>query len=259
MSRDRCREVSRLYHAAMAQPADARVAFLTDACPDDSVRQEVQALLAQPLSAPGFLEPAAFGTAALALGDAPTLTGSIGPYEVKGLLGAGGMGEVYRARDTTLGRDVAQGPAGAIRGRSRRLARFEREAQLLAALNHPNIAAIYGLEETRRHVARARARARRGRDAGRRARARVRCRSHEALDDRAPDRRRARGRAREGHRSSRSQAREHQDHARRRRQGARLRSGEGDRRTDVPGDVADAPTITAHDAAGIDPRHARPT
>ena len=148
MSSDRWREVSRLYHAAMAQPADARVAFLTDACPDDSVRQEVQALLAQPLSAPGFLEPAAFGAAALALGDAPTLTGSIGPYEVQGLLGAGGMGEVYRARDPRLGRDVAiKILPREFTNDANRLARFEREARILAALNHPNIGAIYGLED----------------------------------------------------------------------------------------------------------------
>jgi predicted ATPase/serine/threonine protein kinase len=71
----------------------------------------------------------------------------VGPYEVTGVLGAGGMGEVYRARDPRLLRDVAVKvlPAAWATER-RRLARFEREARVLAALNHPNIAAIYGLE-----------------------------------------------------------------------------------------------------------------
>jgi len=73
----------------------------------------------------------------------------IGPYEITGALGAGGMGEVYRARDTKLQRDVAIKilPEAMARD-AQRLARFEREAQVLASLNHPNIAAIYGLEES---------------------------------------------------------------------------------------------------------------
>ncbi len=72
----------------------------------------------------------------------------LGSYEVQAPLGAGGMGEVYRARDTRLGREVAIKvlPDPFARD-AERLARFQREAQLLASLNHPNIAAIYGLEE----------------------------------------------------------------------------------------------------------------
>src|SRR5262245_36601189 len=73
----------------------------------------------------------------------------LGPYEVICLLGVGGMGEVYRARDTDLNRDVALKilpPALAASGE--RFARFQREAQVLASLNHPNIAAIYRLEQT---------------------------------------------------------------------------------------------------------------
>ena len=71
----------------------------------------------------------------------------LGSYEVVSLLGAGGMGEVYRARDTKLGRDVALKllPAS-VADDTERLARFQREAQVLASLNHPNIGAIYGLE-----------------------------------------------------------------------------------------------------------------
>ncbi len=73
----------------------------------------------------------------------------LGPYEILSQLGAGGMGEVYRARDTKLGREVAvKVLPSAFSGDPERLARFEREAQLLASLNHPNIAAIYGLEES---------------------------------------------------------------------------------------------------------------
>ncbi len=72
----------------------------------------------------------------------------IGSYEVTGTLGAGGMGEVFRARDTRLNRDVAiKVLPAAVADDADRLARFTREAQTLAALNHPNIAAIYGLEE----------------------------------------------------------------------------------------------------------------
>ena len=75
----------------------------------------------------------------------------IGPYEVVSLLGSGGgMGEVYRARDTRLHREVALKllPVS-VSGDPERLARFNREAQLLASLNHPHIAAIYGVEEQR--------------------------------------------------------------------------------------------------------------
>src|SRR5262245_40937140 len=72
----------------------------------------------------------------------------IGPYRIDGKLGEGGMGEVYRARDTRLKRDVAVKvlPSTFARDTDRR-ARFRREAELLATLNHPHIAAVYGLEE----------------------------------------------------------------------------------------------------------------
>jgi serine/threonine protein kinase len=72
----------------------------------------------------------------------------LGSYEIVSLLGAGGMGEVYRARDVRLKRDVALKvlPA-AFAGDRNRMARLRREAEVLATLNHPNIAAIYGLEE----------------------------------------------------------------------------------------------------------------
>ena len=71
----------------------------------------------------------------------------LGPYEITGTLGAGGMGEVYRARDTKLNREVAiKVLLPAVANDPDRLARFSREAQVLASLNHPNIAHIYGLD-----------------------------------------------------------------------------------------------------------------
>ncbi|HEV2351088.1 MAG TPA: protein kinase [Terriglobia bacterium] len=78
-----------------------------------------------------------------------TLGTKLGPYEIVAPLGAGGMGEVYRARDTKLNRDVAlKVLPEAFSADSQRMARFEREAQVLASLNHPNIATIHGLEES---------------------------------------------------------------------------------------------------------------
>ena len=73
----------------------------------------------------------------------------LGPYEIAGPIGAGGMGEVYRAHDSRLNREVAiKTLPPAFSADATRLARFQREAQALAALSHPNIAAIYGLEES---------------------------------------------------------------------------------------------------------------
>jgi serine/threonine protein kinase len=72
----------------------------------------------------------------------------LGLYEVTALIGTGGMGEVYRARDTKLSRDVAlKVLPDLFASDPERLARFQREAQVLASLNHPNIAIIHGLEE----------------------------------------------------------------------------------------------------------------
>ncbi len=72
----------------------------------------------------------------------------LGPYEILNSIGAGGMGEVYRARDTKLGREVAiKILPEAFTADPERVARFQREAQILASLNHPHIAQIYGLED----------------------------------------------------------------------------------------------------------------
>jgi serine/threonine protein kinase len=78
----------------------------------------------------------------------------LGPYEILVPIGAGGMGEVYKARDTKLDRNVAiKVLPSALARDPERLARFEREAKVLASLNHPNIAQIYGIEES--HTGRA--------------------------------------------------------------------------------------------------------
>ena len=115
------------------------------------MRREVESLLANATKADDFLGPSALAAAAhVVVGPySATLTGrQIGSYEIGTQLGAGGMGEVYRARDTKLGRDVAiKVLPPAFTADRERLARFEREARVLASLNHPNIGAIYGVEE----------------------------------------------------------------------------------------------------------------
>src|SRR6476661_6009609 len=73
----------------------------------------------------------------------------VGSFEIVSAIGAGGMGEVYRATDSNLKRSVAiKVLPASVAGDADRLARFQREAEVLAALNHPNIAAVYGLEKT---------------------------------------------------------------------------------------------------------------
>jgi Tol biopolymer transport system component len=127
--------------------------FLAKACPDDdALRRDVESLLNESASDDGFLDgPAIVAAAQLAI-DLPSgvmIGRSLGAYHLEALLGAGGMGEVYRAHDAKLGRDVAiKILPRAFTSHPDRLARFEREARMLAALNHPNICAIYGLEES---------------------------------------------------------------------------------------------------------------
>ncbi len=149
MTPDRWKRIEDLYHAARARPSGERVAYLADSCRDDeALRREVESLLNEPASAGGFLDTP---VAAPLLADVtpPTMTGhTLGGYHLQALLGVGGMGEVYAARDAKLGRDVAiKILPRALTSDPDRLARFDREARMLAALNHPNICAIYGLEE----------------------------------------------------------------------------------------------------------------
>jgi len=145
-------DVERICHEALALDAAAREAFVANACSgDEALRREVESLLRQESKADGFLvEPALVAAAQhVAANSGQSLIGrKLGAYQIHSLLGAGGMGEVYRARDTKLGRDVAIKilPRAFVTDAERR-ARFEREARLLASLNHPHIGAIYGLED----------------------------------------------------------------------------------------------------------------
>ena len=148
----RWQQIECLYHAALARPTGERGPFLVEACAGDEVlRREVEALLDTPATADGmFARPALIDAARL--GAEPTasvLSGCrLGVYHLHERIGLGGMGDVYRARDTRLGRDVAiKILPREFTGNPERLARFEREARVLAALNHPNIATIHGVEE----------------------------------------------------------------------------------------------------------------
>jgi Tol biopolymer transport system component len=139
--------LSALFDEAMERDPRERLSFVrASSAGDPEIAREVEAMLAE-IDRPQFIDrPAVDAVADLLASD--TLIGSqVGPYRIESLLGAGGMGEVYRATDTVLGRQVAfkMLPA-ALAQDPERLARFHREARLLAALNHPNIAAIYGAE-----------------------------------------------------------------------------------------------------------------
>ena len=152
MTAERWKQIEALYHEARTRSPEERGAFLAAACPDDeALRRDVESLLAESESDDGFLaEPVLAIPPGLETRTAPgaMIGRSLAGYELQALLGAGGMGEVYRARDDKLGRDVAIKilPA-AFTSHPERLARFEREARMLGALNHPNICTIHGFEE----------------------------------------------------------------------------------------------------------------
>ncbi len=138
-----------LYHAALEVSGEERAALLARSDPE--VRHAVEILLAQGGSGEVVLDRPAWEQANSLLDSVRTqlVPGKrLGSYRVEAKLGAGGMGEVYRARDTRLEREVAIKvlPASVAQDPERR-ARFEREGKVLAALNHPNIAHIYGVEE----------------------------------------------------------------------------------------------------------------
>ena len=138
MQADRWKRIQELYEAAMAQQPEKRAEFLEQACPADAgLRGEVQSLLAQ--QADSFLESGPVSAIKTLSPGAKQ-----GNFEIVELIGRGGMGEVYRARDSRLKRDVAIKvlPAGLARDPDR-IARFEREARAAGGLNHPNIVAVY--------------------------------------------------------------------------------------------------------------------
>src|SRR5215467_587186 len=165
MTDNRWPRVKHLFEAAVDLPSTERSAFLSSAVAgDESLREEVEALLAAdsagaplsghwPIVSESLLaELRAASQLGSGLDSHPSpglISGSrLGYYDVLAPIGVGGMGEVYRAHDARLGRDVAiKILPRAFTSDPELLARFEREARLLAALNHPHIAGIYGIEE----------------------------------------------------------------------------------------------------------------
>jgi serine/threonine protein kinase/Tol biopolymer transport system component len=144
-------ELERILDEALAREGLERDAFLTQVCGTDAaLRSEVDALLAHEQPARSFLVMSALELTARAfVGDSDMIAvgHTIGTYTILSRLGAGGMAEVYRARDSKLGRDVAiKVLPPLVAADPERLARFDREALVLASLTHPHIGAIYGLE-----------------------------------------------------------------------------------------------------------------
>jgi eukaryotic-like serine/threonine-protein kinase len=131
MGPERWNQIERLYHAALEREPEGRTAFLTEACPDAALRHEVESLLDFDGVGGSALERPAWAKRFRA-GE------RVGPYEILERIGQGGMGEVWKARDTRLDRIVAiKTPA------ARFSERFEREARAVAALNHPHICQLY--------------------------------------------------------------------------------------------------------------------
>jgi hypothetical protein len=145
---ERYRRLDNAFDRALQLEGPARTAFLDEVCGDDrQMRQDLEGLLASHDRSGAFLAAPAIETAAKALAreTGSTLVGrTLGPYPIRAVLGTGGMGDVYRAHDPRLGRDVAMKVLPSHLNTDRdALARFEREVRAVAALSHPNILAIH--------------------------------------------------------------------------------------------------------------------
>ena len=148
MTPEQWQKIEQLYHAALEQPRERRAALLEGACAGDGeLRREVESLLASHESAASFIEapPADLAAGMVAEAEARSMRGrTLGRYRLGQLLGTGGMGEVYRARDLRLGREVAVKILPEhLASHPEALRRFEHEARAVAALAHPNILSIY--------------------------------------------------------------------------------------------------------------------
>ena len=146
----RWQRIEQLYHEASAFPEPARSAWLMEACGnDEALRSEVEELLRYDSAATEFLEESALTAAAAGMvreGYRRIEGRRLGGYEVQSFLGEGGMGEVYRARDMRLERDVALKVFENMVS-PEAVKRFEAEARMASVLNHPNIVTIYGVGE----------------------------------------------------------------------------------------------------------------
>jgi len=154
MTAGRWRKIEELFHAAQERNAKDRPAFLAQACQgDDELRRQIEALLAEDKEGQILDRPAAeLLTETTQHRAAPSLSAGekLGHYEIVGLVGAGGMGEVYRARDSRLRRSVAiKVLPNEVSRHPERRQRFEREGRSVAALNHPNVVSIYDVGEAR--------------------------------------------------------------------------------------------------------------
>jgi len=143
---ERWHQVTELFHASRTLAPEQRERFLAQACRDDSaLRHEIEALLAGHDGSDKFADLRASVSNPLAPTASPEASplpegSQLGPYQIRGFLGAGGMGRVYRAFDPRLHRDVAIKLAA-----ERFTERFEREARVIATLNHPNICTVHDI------------------------------------------------------------------------------------------------------------------
>jgi hypothetical protein len=150
MTPERYQQVAQLYVAALELAPEQRAGFLTEACCGDSALQEdVESLLRFEAYGERFLDGAALDVTAQAVAAEQLASSShrrVGHYHIQSLLGRGGMGEVYRAHDPRLGRDVALKVIHvAFATDVDRLRRFEQEARAAGRLNHPNVLTVYDI------------------------------------------------------------------------------------------------------------------